>query len=118
MPPCAISNQPSRWRWAPREGALLVAEQLALDQALRKRPDVGGDERPVAAVAQVVDGPGDEFLAGAALALDQDRDVGVGDLADPREDLADGGALADHLRDLASDGQPVAEHGGSPRRRR
>ena len=77
--------------------------------ALRQRPDVGGDERPVAAVAQVVDGPGDELLAGAALPLDQDRHVGVGDLADLREDLADGGALADHLGELAGGGQAVAE---------
>ena len=91
------------------ERPLLVAEHLALDERLGQRPDVGGDERPVAAAAEVVDGPRDQLLARAALPLDQDGEVGVGDLADAGEDLADRGALADHLRELARCRQPRAE---------
>jgi len=109
VPPLAISNQAGPLPLRPGEGPLLVAEQLALDQAFWERADVGRDERPVASRAEVVDGPRDELLPGAALPLDQDRDVGVGDLPDPREDLADGRGLADHLGDLARDGQALAE---------
>ena len=41
------------------EGALLVAEELALEQPRRNRGAVELDERPRAAAAQVVNGPGD-----------------------------------------------------------
>ncbi len=91
------------------ESPLLVSEQLALDERFRHRADVDGDERAVASRAQAVDGPGDQLLARAALSLDEDHEVGVGDLADAREDLADRGALADHLRELAGGGQARAE---------
>ena len=91
------------------EGPFLVAEQLALDQAFGQCPDVGGDEWPGPAPAQVVDGAGHQLLARAAFPLDQDGQVGIGDLADAREHLADGGALADHFRELAGGGQPFAQ---------
>ena len=44
------------------ERALLVAEQLALDHALRDRAAVDLDERPVAARAPLVQRPGDSSL--------------------------------------------------------
>ena len=72
-------------------------------------PTLAATNGPSRRPAQVVDGPGDQLLARAALPLDQDREVGVGDLADAGEDLADRGALADHLRELARGGQPVAQ---------
>ena len=50
------------------EGAFLVAEQLALDQPCGDGRAVELDEGPVAAGAQLVEGAGDEFLAGAGLA--------------------------------------------------
>ena len=53
------------------ERALLVAEQLALEQRLRQRADVHGDERLVAPRAERADRARDELLAGAALALDR-----------------------------------------------
>ena len=53
------------------EAALLVAEQLALDQRLRDRAAVHGHERRRLAPAELVQGLGDELLARAALALDQ-----------------------------------------------
>ena len=47
------------------EGALLVAEQLGLDQLARDRRHVDGDERPVAALAVFVQRARHQFLAGA-----------------------------------------------------
>ena len=47
------------------EGALLVAEQFALDQFARDRRHVDGDERPVAPLAVIVQRARHQFLAGA-----------------------------------------------------
>ena len=47
--------------------------------------------------AEVVEGAGDEFLAGSAFAGDEDGYVGGGDLLDEAEDLAHG--LANCRRD-------------------
>ena len=72
------------------EGAALVAEQLALDHALRHRRQVHGQERLVAIGAQVVDEPRHDLLAGARLARDQDQRAGGGGPARPVEHLAHG----------------------------
>ena len=53
------------------EGALDVAEQLALDQPRSDRAAVDLDQRPVAARAAAVHARGEELLAGAGLADDQ-----------------------------------------------
>ena len=58
------------------EGALLVAEQLGLDQLLGHRGAVHLDERALAALALQVDLARDELLAGAVLAGDQHPGVG------------------------------------------
>lgn len=50
----------------------------------------------VGALALLVNGAGDQFLAGARLALDQHGDVGRSGLADAGVDRLHGGALADH----------------------
>ena len=63
------------------EGAAAVAEQLAFEQVARDGGAVEGDERFLGAVGEVVDGAGEDFLAGAALAGDEDVDFGPGDLA-------------------------------------
>ena len=52
----------------PGEGALLVAEQLALDERLRQGAAVDRQEGPIRAGAVLVDRAGDQFLPGAALA--------------------------------------------------
>ena len=57
------------------EGALLVAEQDALDEVVRDGAAIDGDERLRAPVAGALDGARDQFLADARFALDQDRDV-------------------------------------------
>ena len=55
------------------EGAALVAEELALDQALGQCPAIDPDERAGRATRVAVQRGGDQLLAGAALADDQDR---------------------------------------------
>ena len=59
-----------------REGALHVAEQLALEDALREAAGVDGDQRLPGAGRQSVQPPGHHLLAGAVLAGDQH--VGLG----------------------------------------
>jgi hypothetical protein len=58
------------------EGALHVAEELGLQQVLRKRRAVHHDERLVGAQGLLVDQLGHQFLAGAALAGDEDGAFG------------------------------------------
>src|SRR5690606_23567563 len=63
-----------------RERPLLVPEQLALEQRLRERRAVDGDERLAGARAQRVDGARELPLAGPALARDEHRGARAGDL--------------------------------------
>ena len=69
--------QPARGR--AREGAPLVAEELALEQRLGNRGAVDRDEGAVAPGRERVDRAREELLARAALALEQDGGVGRGD---------------------------------------
>ena len=62
------------------ERALDVAEQLALEQALGQGAAVDADVRAGVARAEVVDGAGDQLLAGPGLADDQDAGARRGDL--------------------------------------
>ncbi len=59
-----------------RESAAAVTEELALDQVARHRRAVVGDEWTMFHAAVVVNDPGEDLLAGAGLASDQDRQVG------------------------------------------
>src|SRR5262249_12294277 len=79
------------------EGALLVAEQLALDQAGRQGGAVDLDEGAVLATARRVDGAGDQLLAGARLAGEQHRGVGRRYAAHGVEDGQQRRAAADDL---------------------
>src|SRR5690606_537606 len=85
----------------PGEGALDVAEQLALDQALGQGAAVEGDEGAAGASAGSVDPPGGDLLAGAGLALEQDRDVAGGRELEHGERLAHHQALADEVAEAA-----------------
>src|SRR6516165_10840387 len=64
------------------EGALLVAEQLALQEALRDGRAVEGQKRRMSAGTVLVEGAGDEFLAAATLPGDEYGKGLVGDSAD------------------------------------
>ena len=70
-----------------RERALLIAEELRLDQGVRDRAAVDSDKRLLASGTQLVDGPSHELLAGAGLALDEDGERRVGHLLDLPDDL-------------------------------
>ena len=76
------------------EGALLVAEELALQEGLGDGGAVDGQEGGLAAEAVLIDGPGDQFLAGPALAGDQDGHVLAGGAADGLVDRLHGGRPA------------------------
>ena len=55
------------------EGPLLVAEEFGLEQVFRQRSAIEAHVGAACARRVVVDGVGDEFLAGAGLATDQHR---------------------------------------------
>src|SRR5262249_10126618 len=81
-----------------RERALLVAEELALEERLLQRAAVEDDERRLGAAAPGVDGARDQLLARAALALDHDARVGGRHLADELAHAFERRRLADELR--------------------
>jgi len=91
------------------ERALLVAEQLGLQEVLRDRGAVHLDERVGLAVRELVDDPGDEGLARAGLAQEEHRGLGRRDLADLALDLLHGLALAHDGRAAALAGDLVAQ---------
>ena len=77
VPPVAASNRPGLSRSAPVNAPLTYPNSSDSSRFSGMAPQFTGDERAVAAVALVVDQAGDELLAGAALAGDQDgRRVG------------------------------------------
>src|SRR2546426_711377 len=93
----------------PREGALLVTEELALDQLARERRAVHLDERLRAPRAVVVERVGDQLLPCAARAADEDRQIRVRHLADHVEHPLHRRALADHaLQAEVGDDEVVA----------
>src|SRR5207247_8469108 len=100
---------PAAARERAREGALLVAEQLGLDQLVRDRGAVDLDERLLAPRRPGVDGAGHQLLAAAVLAPDQHaagrRGGGDDLLAEPADRLA----LAD---DPGAPGAAPAARGG------
>ena len=73
MPPSASSAAPVAVLGRSGEGAADVAEDLALHQVARDRAAVDRDERPAGRSGMLMDGLGADFLAGAALAGDEDR---------------------------------------------
>src|SRR5207247_2534496 len=79
-----------------REGALLVAEELALEDTLGEGLHVDGDERAADALAPVVEQAGDQLLPRPALALDQHRGAARRHAADERQELPAPPALGDH----------------------
>ena len=95
-------------------GALVAAEQLALDEGLGERGGVDLDERAGAARAGVVDRAGQEVLAGAALAEQEDGLVGGGDAAGVGDDAAHRGGLGDDAAEALARVEPAGE-GVGPR---
>ena len=71
----------------PGEGPLLMPEQFGFEKCGGKRGAVDCDHRTAGAPAELVDGLGDEFLAGTALSRDQNGGRRRTDLLDLLEDL-------------------------------
>ena len=72
------------------EGTFFVAEEFALDKVFGQRSTVELDERAVLAGGVAMHGAGDEFLAGAVLALNENGGVSLGDAADELAHLLGG----------------------------
>ena len=81
-PEVCFLEEPAFVRDRAGEGTFLVPEQFGLEQILRQRAAIDRDERMMLPVAVEVQSARDQLLARAALALNQDRAVGVGDLVD------------------------------------
>ncbi len=79
------------------EGAAHVAEQRALEQVVVEGGAVLHHERLLGARPVVVDGAGDELLAGAALAVDEHRRLAAHDLVEQLIDVLHRDRVADQL---------------------
>ena len=101
MPPSACSKRPGRAGGGAGEGALLVPEQFRLDQVARDGGHVDGDERAVAALAEIVQRARHQFLAGAALAGDHHREVGLHQARQRAVDVLHGRRATDQRHGLA-----------------
>src|SRR5436305_601338 len=84
----------------PCERSLLVAEEFAFQQTRRDRRAIQFNEGPVAARAEIVQGPRDQFLARARLAPDEHGRIGRRDRLDLSQDPPQRHALADDLLEV------------------
>ena len=91
------------------ECAFHVAEKLALKQRFGHGAAVHGNHRAARTRAALVDGAGDEFLAGAALAGDEHRGVGRRDEFDLLLHFAQRGALAHEVAAASRGGRLFAQ---------
>ena len=74
-----------------------MSEQVRLEEVRGQIPRIHGNERPIRPRRILVERPGDELLAGAALAVDQNCRAARRGLDDQVEHLPHPGALADDL---------------------
>ena|SRR3954465_10968420 len=80
------------------KGSLFMAKKFALNQVLGNGRAVHLDERRVRAGTLAVKRPGHEFLARAALALDEDGRLSARHFADELAKLLNGFALAEQFK--------------------
>jgi hypothetical protein len=92
-----------------------VAEELAVEELLGQPGGVDTDERPAGAPPEAMEGLGDRALAAPRLPLDEDRDVGRGDLLDLVEQLADGRRAADQIAPYGALSLPIRHSRHPPR---
>ena len=90
-----------------REGPAKMAEELALEQMLRDRAAIHGEENAIPPLTEMVDRAGDDLLTHAALASDQHRALRRRDPLYEVHDVAHRGRAPDQVvevpmaRDLA-----------------
>ena len=82
------------------KSAAFVAEEFGFEQATGNRGAIDFDEGALFARAEIVNGAGDDLLAGAGFAEDENGAAGGRDEFDLREDFADRGALADDFLEI------------------
>src|SRR5438270_8142104 len=92
-----------------RESTLAVAEELILQKVMRDGGAIDRQETLVRVGAAAVDGAGDQLLAGAALAGQEDSRARAGHLARHLENRLHGGRRTDDLLLLASAVQLAAQ---------
>src|SRR5205807_7466940 len=82
-------------QFGPGEGTALVTEEFAFQQGLRDGGTVDGNKGAIGAIAVLIDRTGDQFLAGARLAADENVNRLGGDAANLLVDCLHGAAVAD-----------------------
>ena len=107
MPPWAASKRPGRSDVAPEKGALHVAEQFAFGQGFGQRRAVHLDHGLLAAARMAVQAAGEQVLAHAGLAQQQDGQVGIGHQVQFVQQRLDGLAVAQDLGGFADAFQPL-----------
>ena len=95
VPPLPCSNLPMRRRSAPVKAPFSWPNSSLSSSVSGMAAQLRARNGALALRAVLVDGPGHQLLAGAALAGDQHRDVLGGDAADGLVDLLHGRAAAD-----------------------
>ena len=97
MPPSASWNLPRCLSVAPVNEPFSWPNRIELDQILRDRAAIDGDEGPARPVGRALDRARDQLLADAALTLDQDRDVRLRRAFAEAEHLAHGAGFRDEI---------------------
>ena len=97
VPRCASSKRPTRLAMAPVNAPLACPKSSASASGSGIAAALNADEPLIRPRAVVVNGPGDQLLAGAGLALNQHGAVHRRDQLEALEDLLHRRALADHV---------------------
>ena len=95
MPPAADADDAGEGGVGPGEGALAVAEQLALEHVARDCRAIERDERAFGAIGGAMDGAREHFLAGAGFAGEENRQRSRGDAAADAQDFGGRGGGPD-----------------------
>ena len=101
-----------------REGPFSVAEELGLQQSLGNGAAIDGHERALGPWRTVVDGSGNQLLAGARLAVHQHRRHAAGNLLDQAPHLLHHMGITQHTLQCRAARQRAALADRGPRRDR
>ncbi len=97
VPPLRLAELAGMLVGGAGEGALFVAEQDAFDEVVRDRAAVDRHERPRATVTGALYSAGDQFLADARFAFDQDGDLRGGGALAEADDALHAGRTGDDV---------------------
>jgi len=91
------------------EGAAFVTEEFVFEERVGNGGAIESDERLLAAMRKLMDGAGEEFLAGAAFAEKQNGGVGGSDFLELMTDGLHGRGFADDAREAVTGGEFFAQ---------